>query len=626
MSLGHETDIQNKIFKMKKKHAFSLILTLFCTVLLGQNELIINIPNRTTTSLSGPWNYIIDPYENGFYNYRYEPFENQENPGNGAFFMNAKAQNPQDLVEYNFDKTDTLHVPGDWNTQKEKLAYYEGSLWYKKSFDYDKAQDSNRVFIYFGASNYETDVYLNGKKLGKHIGGFTPFNFEATHLLKEKDNFLVVKVDNKRKKEGVPTLNTDWWNYGGLTRDVQVVETPSTFIQDYFIQLDPDNNTQINCNITLNGNDIASKKVRISIPELNINKVFTTDQKGVISQEITVANVMYWSTDSPTLYDVILSTDGEDLKDQIGFRTIKTEGSKILLNDTPIFLKGISIHEESPLRGGRGHSKEDALQLLQWAQELGCNYVRLAHYPHNEQMVRLADEMGILVWEENPVYWTIDWKNPDTYANAQNQLSEVIARDKNRASVIIWSMANETPTSEARNSFLNKLTKFTRQRDPSRLISAALEQSNYKGNPLVRTISDPFAKEVDILSFNQYIGWYDGPIEKCQTIQWKIDVDKPVLISEFGAGAKYGLRGKKDARWTEEYQEYLYQETLKMIDPIEQLSGFSPWILIDFKSPRRVLPEIQEGWNRKGLLSEKGEKKKAFYTLQQYYKQKKGLD
>ena len=127
---------------------------------------------------------------------------------------------------------------------------------------------------------------------------------------------------------------------------------------------------------------------------------------------------------------------------------------------------------------------------------------------------------------------------------------------------------------------------------------------------------------VDILSFNQYIGWYDGSIEKCQKIKWKITQNKPVIISEFGAGAKYGLHGEKDDRWTEEYQAYLYEETLKMLDQIEQLSGISPWILVDFKSPRRVLPEIQDNFNRKGLISEKGEKKMAFYVLQEYYKQK----
>lgn len=590
--------------------------------LFAQEKLITNAYNRETTSLNGYWKYIVDPYENGFYNYRHEPFEDQKNPGTGAFFRNYKAKNKSELVEYNFDKMDSILIPNDWNSQKEKLLYYEGTIWFKKSFKYTKSKNTNRVFVYFEASNYKTDVYLNGKKLGAHAGGFTPFNFDITKLLKEKDNFLVVKVDNTRKKDAVPTLNTDWWNYGGITRDVKLIETSATFIQDYFIQLDPKNNQRIQGEITLNGNNTKQQEVKVSIPALGITKRFHTDKNGQLTFEIISSTIKYWSTKNPYLYDVTLTTKEDTTTDKIGFRSIKTKGSQILLNGKPVFLKGISIHEESPINGGRGHSIADAEQLLKWAQDLGCNYVRLAHYPHNEHMVRLADQMGILVWEENPVYWTISWENEQTFLNAKNQLSEVINRDKNRASVIIWSMANETPTSAARNSFLTKLVSYTRKKDPTRLISAALEQSDYKNNPLIRTISDPFAKYVDILSFNQYIGWYDGGIEKCKTIKWNIEDDKPIIISEFGAGAKQGLYGNKADRWTEEYQEYLYQETLKMIDQIDQLKGVSPWVLVDFRSPRRVLPEIQDGWNRKGLISNDGKKKKAFFTLKKYYKTK----
>jgi beta-glucuronidase len=601
---------------------FIVVCILSTSSLAAQEKLLINTYNRSVTSLSGYWKYIVDPYENGFYNYRYQPFENQKNPGNGAYFTNAKPKSPSDLIEYDFDASDSLHVPGDWNTQKEKLYYYEGTIWYKKSFDYTKRKKSNRVFVYFEAANYQADVYLNGKKLGRHTGGFTPFNFEVTQLLKDTDNFLVVKVDNKRIKEGVPTLNTDWWNYGGLTRDVKLIETTSSFVQDYFIQLDPKNKDHIAGHIALSGKDIASKKIQLQIPELKINKTFITDNQGIVEINLKYKNIQYWSPSNPHLYKVILKTNEDELIDSIGFRSVKTQGKNILINEQPIFLKGISIHEESPIRGGRAYTKADAQQLLDWAKELGCNYVRLAHYPHNEHMIRLADKMGILVWEENPVYWTIAWENKDTYQNAENQLTEVIHRDKNRASVIIWSMANETPTSEARNTFLGKLASKTRALDPTRLISAALEQSNYQGSTTIRTIDDDFADQVDVLSFNQYIGWYDGLPEKARIINWKITQNKPVLISEFGAGAKFGYHGTKDTRWTEEYQEYLYQETLKMISNIDQLQGFSPWILVDFRSPRRPLPKIQDDWNRKGLISEKGEKKKAFYTLQSFYNTK----
>ncbi|MFY9243493.1 MAG: glycoside hydrolase family 2 TIM barrel-domain containing protein [Polaribacter sp.] len=597
---------------------FILILfTITCS--FAQEKLLQNVYNKQTTSLNGMWKYIVDPYENGFYNYRYEPFEDQKNPSRNAFFKNAKAENKTDLLEYNFDKSDSIKVPSDWNTRKENLFYYEGTVWYKKSFDYKTDKKNNRVFVYFGASNYETDVYFNGKKLGKHIGGFTPFNFEITSLLKETDNFLVVKVDNKRKKEAVPTLNTDWWNYGGITRDVKLVEVANNFIEDYFIQLNKENKNEIIGKIALNGSDISTKEITINIPELRIEKKVISDKNGVATFTINSNKIKYWSTKNPKLYEVILNFNSYKIKDKIGFRTIKTSGHSILLNDEKIYLKGISIHEESPITGGRGNSFDDAKKLLTWAKELGCNYVRLAHYPHNENMLRLADEMGILVWEENPVYWTISWENETTYNNAKNQLSEVIQRDKNRASVIIWSMANETPTSEARNEFLKKLADFTRKEDPTRLISAALEQSDHQGNKNIRTISDEFADVVDVLSFNQYIGWYDGLPDKTETITWKITQNKPVLISEFGAGAKKDFYADKDTRWSEEYQANLYDKTIKMIDKIEQLQGFSPWILVDFRSPRRVLPEIQDGWNRKGLISEKGEKKKAFFVLKNFY-------
>lgn len=594
---------------------FSAILTF---PVYSQSSLLINSYNRDQTSLNGDWKIIVDPYENGYYNYRYEAFDQMESPGKAAYFKNAKTESKSELLEYNFDESESLTVPGDWNSQKEKLFYYEGTVWYKKSFDYNM-QKEKRLFLYFGAINYKAEVYLNGTKLGIHVGGFTPFHYEITDLVQKTDNYVVVKVDNKRRADGVPTLNTDWWNYGGITREVKLVETPQTYISDYIIQLDPDNRDQITGFIQLNGENISNRTVSIQIPGNDILINLTSDQNGraIFSQK--AENITYWSPENPKLYDVEIKTNSESLTDQIGFRTIKTSGDKIYLNDETVFLKGISIHEENPLRGGRANSPEDARILLGWAKELGANYVRLAHYPHNEHMVRLADEMGLMVWSEIPVYWTIDWENPETYLNAENQLVDMINRDKNRASVIIWAMANETPVTDARNRFLSDLAEKSRELDSTRLISAALEQTGYSGEENTRTIHDPFSEIVDVLSFNQYIGWYDGLPGKAETISWKIDIDKPVIISEFGAGAKYGFHADPLTRWSEEYQEYLYRETLQMIEHIDQLAGISPWILADFRSPRRPLPDIQDGWNRKGLISDNGFKKKAFYLLRDYY-------
>lgn len=309
-----------------------------------QESLITNAYHRSSTSLNGQWQYIIDPYENGYYNYRYEPFDKKSQPGNGAFFMNAKPNSPSDLVEYDFDLMDSLDVPGDWNSQKESLLYYEGTVWYKRSFDYQNKAAANRVFIYFEASNYKTEVYLNGRKLGVHIGGFTPFNFEVTDHLKDKDNFVVVKVDNTRTKDGVPTLNTDWWNYGGLTRGVRLIETANTFVDDYLIQLDPADSTYIKGHLSLNGEDHAQKSVVIAIPELGVYSEVVTNAKGIGTFKIKVDEVRYWSVEDPYLYQVAIKTEKEEINDQIGLRTISTEGTRILLNGKPIFLKGISIH------------------------------------------------------------------------------------------------------------------------------------------------------------------------------------------------------------------------------------------------------------------------------------------
>jgi len=596
------------------------LLLLLTALIFGSEGLIQNIPGRATTSLNGAWNYIVDPYENGYYNYRYKPFDEAADPSkSGGYFANQKPVNTWDRVEYDFDLSKTLEVPGDWNSQQEKLFYYEGTIWLKTSFDYKKAASDNRVFVHFGAANYQADVYMNGHKLGLHKGGFTPFNYEITDLLKAQDNFLIIKVDNKRKKDEVPTVNTDWWNFGGLTRDVQLVEVPETFVSDYFVQLAKDSQRTISGYIQLDGVGKVHRKVELRIPELKLRKKFKTDDSGHADIDISSKRIEYWSPENPKLYEVIIRSGHEEVHDQIGFRSIQTSGTDILLNGKPIFLKGISLHEENPLRGGRAHSMEDARLLLGWARELGCTFVRLAHYPHNENMPRLADEMGLLVWEENPVYWTISWENEQTYITAQQQLSEVISRDKNRASVIVWSMANETPVSDARMEFLKNLRDFTLQKDDTRLISAALEMHGEGESGLTRKISDPFAEYVDVLSFNQYIGWYDGLPDKCDKIKWAIEQDKPVLVSEFGGGALQGLRGDSLTIWTEDFQDYLYRENIEMIQRIPQLSGTTPWILVDFHSPRRVLPDIQDGWNRKGLIGSNGEKKQAFYTLQNYY-------
>ena len=537
-----------------------------------------------------------------------------------GFFQNAKPQRPEDLIEYDFDKSPTMQIPGDWNTQDERLFFYEGTVWFKRSFQAVPMQDY-RTLLYFGAVNYDCHVYVNSRHVGHHVGGFTPFNYDISDLLREGENTIIVKVDNKRHAEDIPTQIFDWWNYGGITRDVRLVKVTPVYLEDYDLQLQKADakakTREISFTARLNKKE-AGHKVCVYIPELKLEQQLTTDNEGKVSATLKVSakKLQLWSPATPKLYDVRLSLDTSTYADYIGFRTIETRGKQILLNGQSVFLKGISIHNEKPNGGGRANNADDARTLLSWAKELGCNFVRLAHYPHHEEMVREAERMGILVWSEIPVYWTIAWKNTKTYENAQRQLRDMISRDHNRANVIIWSIANETPHSPERDQFLGNLAQYARTLDNTRLISMAMEvtgASNY-----VNRLNDNMNKYVDVVSFNQYIGWYRD-VNDAPKMTWEIPYNKPVIISEFGGGAKYGYHGAKNQRWTEEFQENLYIENLAMIDKIEGLAGTTPWILKDFRSPRRVLPGIQDYYNMKGLVSDRGEKKKAFFVLKAWY-------
>ena len=587
----------------------ALILSAATTCVAEEVPLLQNVLSRSTVSLNGSWHYIVDVQEEGYYDYRMKPTP-------WGFFQNAKPQKPEDLIEYDFDKAPVMQVPGDWNTQDERLFFYEGTVWFKRAFQWHR-NGNRRTLLYFGAVNYDTYVYVNGKLAGHHVGGFTPFNFDVTDMLREGDNFVVLKVDNKRHAEAVPTQIFDWWNYGGITRDVLLVDVESVYIEDYNLQLASLEGRLLSFSVQLN-KPLSGQQITLSIPELKIKKTLTTDAEGKAALSMKAKPIL-WSPATPKLYQVDIQLGSESIRDEIGFRIIETRGKQILLNGNPIFLKGISIHEEKPNGGGRANSTADAHTLLSWAKELGCNYVRLAHYPHNEYAVREAERMGMLVWSEIPVYWTIAWNNADTYRNAERQLTDMIRRDHNRCNVILWSIANETPHSDARDQFLSRLSQKARSLDATRLISMAMEvtAANHHKNRL----QDNMNQYVDVISFNQYIGWYRD-VNDAPKMEWEIPYNKPVIISEFGGGAKYGLHGAKNQRWTEEFQENLYRENCAMLDKIDGLAGTTPWILKDFRSPRRVLNGIQDYYNRKGLFSDDGHKKKAFYVLKEWYQGK----
>lgn len=595
-----------------------LLLAGYAFAATGPSTVIGNVSARQTTSLNGTWQIIVDPFDNG---------------KSAKFFRDDKPKDKSDRVEYSFDASPSVNVPGDWNTQREQLLFYEGPVWYRRQFDYHK-RGGKRVLVYFGAVNYQASVYLNGEKLGDHEGGFTPFNFEATPLLKDGSNDLIVEVNNARRPDAVPALKFDWWNYGGITRDVMLVEVPSTFIENYFVQLKRGSTREVSGWVKFNG-PLSRHEVRIQIPEAKVDfktlvnsdgsVPFVFDTNAVACGKTPAKNcsggLKLWSPENPKLYQVIVSGEGDSVADEIGFRTIEVQGATILLNGKPIFLRGVSMHEEAPFREGRAFSPEDAQTLLGWVKDLGCNFVRFAHYPHNENEIRLADRMGLLVWSEIPVYWDIDWSSAPALESAEAQLRDMIARDHNRAAVILWSVSNETPVKLERLTFLTQLVRSAKELDPTRLVTSAMNHVDESG-PDSRTLFDPLGEGLDVLGLNEYLGWYWGKPEDADKQQWKVTLNKPLIVSEFGGGALYGRHGDKDERWTEEFQENLFVHQLGMVQRMPNLAGMTPWVLMDFRSPSRMLPGVQDYHNRKGLMSNRGERKLAFYVLRDFYRKK----
>ncbi|MEO6982831.1 MAG: glycoside hydrolase family 2 TIM barrel-domain containing protein, partial [Edaphobacter sp.] len=569
----------SKIFSIRSRNAF-VLLACFAAALpvLAQQPLktlLVGVDHRTVTSLNGEWHYLVDqPPARALYTPQGEVRNNSYGMNTHPNIDNRKPHND----EYDFATAPTLKVPGDWNTQEPTLFRYEGVVWYQRDFDY-QPKPNTRTFLHIGAANYKSFVWVNQKRICDHEGGFTPFDCEVTGALKAGSNFVVIAVDSTREVDGIPSVGIDWFNYGGLTRDVSLVTVPMQFIDDYDVHLKhgstfsaADANSLVGY-VHVEGAG-AGTAVTLRIPEAGVDTTLKTDAEGRAAFEAKASKLELWSPETPKLYKVELASGADALTDDIGFRDIRVEGTRILLNGKAIFLQGANMHAEAPYRTGRACTDEDVKNIFGFLHDLNANFVRLAHYPHDERMERTADREGVMIWSEIPVWQHISYEKPAVYAKATAMLKEMIRRDRNKASVILWSVSNETPNYPARTEFLTNLANEARRLDPTRPITSALIGPHAKGHEMVQ--DDPLVKALDVVGQNEYIGWYEGRPEDADTMHWTLP-QKPILISEFGAEAKQGNHGGKDQRWTEEQQVNVYEHQFVMIKKIPQVRGLIPW-------------------------------------------------
>ncbi|MGI9510019.1 MAG: glycoside hydrolase family 2 protein, partial [Geminicoccaceae bacterium] len=485
--------------------------------------------NRSRRSLDGTWTFTLDRFDTGLRQHWYRdchlPIDGRTAPW-----------------DYDVHNGETAEVPSCWNLSRPEYFHYEGSAWYGHQFAFAKERDGERVMLRIGAAHYDTKVFLNGRFLGNHCGGSTPFFVELTEDLLD-ENWLFLCVNNERRLDRVPMRHCDWFNYGGVFREVDLIRLPQVFIKDLFVHLVPDG-TFGSLRVALELSDPVDGEADVTIPELGIEA--SLEVQAGRAESMLSASPELWSPDNPRLYDVGAVFGDDHVADRIGFREIRTKGQAIILNGEAVKLRGICAHEDDR-ELGRVTDDQDIRRRFAHAKELGCNFMRLAHYPHHERAAEIADEIGLLLWEEIPVYWSIAFDQEATFKDADNQLSELIKRDRNRASVIAWGVGNENADTDTRLSFMRGLTETARALDPSRLVAAACLV-----NQRARRVEDRLAAHLDLVGINEYYGWYEPDFEALAAIGKNYDLDRPLVITETGADAPAGRRSNENALFSED--------------------------------------------------------------------------
>ncbi|MBA7649453.1 Beta-glucuronidase [subsurface metagenome] len=505
-----------------------------------------------------------------------------------------------------------IKIPISFNILKE-YENFEGIFWHYFLFDFDQQNKDVDVFIEFEGSNYFTEVWLNNEFLGDNEGGFLPFKFKIKKiaLLKAQSNFLTVRVDNIRRKDGIPGLFFDWFNWGGIYRDVNLIILRKNRLEKVRIKtlLPSRKKSLIRISYRIKGS--LNFKWSIIEPDKkddNISIVSGTkpNQDNIT---ITINNPKLWSPDSPKLYKFIIKPidSGNEreilFQTKFGIRQIVTKGIYLYLNKQRIKIKGASLHEEY-MPYGRTIPYEKREEDIKNMKSFGFNALRTAHYSHDEKLMDAADKLGILILEEIPLWGFCNFGNPKTFKLAAKMLKRLIERDYNHPSVIWWSVGNEVPIQQPNCSrFMRRLMEWVRMHDDTRLVTYV----SYK------FFIDLTQRKADIAAVNVYLGWYYARVNQLNFMadaMRAIAPKKPWIFTEFGAGAKIGFKAgwKNQVKFSEERQVRVLDYTIRTLNSKDYIAGWFIWIYRDFRSLMRT-NQFQQGYNRKGIVSEKNERK-----------------
>ncbi len=522
-----------------------------------------------------------------------------------------------------FDDSRPIAVSASWNDQFEDGRDFLGPAWYRTTFDLPWGWDEKRIVLRFGSVNYLADVWLNGQPLGSHEGGHLPFEFEISSSVKQMTNQLIIRVDGRLSFDRVPPGNVtgdpadffashagnypqaqfDFFPYCGIQRPVMLYATSQDYLYDITVATEfEDKLGKIHVHVERTGIERVMARFHLSGhgQTSTLEVPFSGEHVDV---DLDVPDVMLWSPQSPNLYDlsVELLQDGvviDSYSLKVGVRTIKVVGDQLLLNDEPIYLKGFGRHEDFPVVG-RGYLPALIVKdyaLMQW---IGANSFRTSHYPYSEQMLDMADQFGILVIDETPavgLYFRVDGLEKRN-ALCEQYVRELIARDKNHPSVIMWSVANEPhSTAPYAKPFLERLYRQAKTLDPTRPVTLV----SFLG------VEEEAFASFDLVCLNRYLGWYVQPgnlDDALVTLSAELNAlhkkfNKPILLTEFGADAIPGHHAQPPEMFSEEYQAELISRYLELLHQKPYVVGEHIWNLCDFKT--------SQGVTRAGALNYKG--------------------